>query len=225
MKTHQLKTDPAVFAAVITGAKTHEIRFNDRNFEVGDMLELRETVHSGAEMKANPGLALVYTGRTALRDISHIQTGYGLTDGWCILSFAQYVARRDQQAAAPGAIPDHWKSKAEWITRGRDLGAEERGRLAVMLLRTLLAAAPSASVTPEAPADPVVEANRQLLLDRSRVGLVKYGKPLECTSLSHAELTQHALEEALDLANYLQAILRKQRHTQLDGDQGEGAAS
>lgn len=62
-----------------------------------------------------------------------------------------------------------------------------------------------------APTDPVVEANRQLLLDRSRVGMVKYRTTLESAGLSHAELTQHALEEALDLANYLQATLRKLR--------------
>lgn len=61
------------------------------------------------------------------------------------------------------------------------------------------------------PTDPVVEANRQLLLDRSRVGVAKYGTTLESAGLSHAELTQHALEEALDLANYLQATLRKLR--------------
>ena len=60
-----------------------------------------------------------------------------------------------------------------------------------------------------APTDPVVEANRQLLLDRSRVGMAKYGTTLDSASLSHAELTQHALEEALDLAYYLQATLRK----------------
>lgn len=70
------------------------------------------------------------------------------------------------------------------------------------------------AITYEPPAtqtDPVVEANRQLLLDRSRIGMVKYGVPLDSAGLSHAELTQHALEEALDLANYLQATLRKLR--------------
>lgn len=55
--------------------------------------------------------------------------------------------------------------------------------------------------------DPVVEANRALLLARSRVGISKYGTTLAAAGLSRRELVQHALEEALDLANYLQTIL------------------
>ena len=84
---HELKTDPDVFAAVWAGSKTHEIRINDRDFAVGDRLVLHETKDSGADM-ATCGLPLAYTGRSTQRTISHIQTGYGLADGWCILSFA-----------------------------------------------------------------------------------------------------------------------------------------
>lgn len=90
-RIHELKTDPAVFEAVARGDKTHEIRLNDRNFQVGDTLLLRETESTGAEMHPDslrPTKPLVYTGRTATRTVSHIQTGYGLADGWCILSFA-----------------------------------------------------------------------------------------------------------------------------------------
>lgn len=57
--------------------------------------------------------------------------------------------------------------------------------------------------------DPVVEANRQLLLDRSRVGLAKYGVTLDAAPLSHRALLQHALEEALDFANYMQTVIRR----------------
>jgi hypothetical protein len=85
MHQHELKTDPAVFEAVMSGAKTHEIRLNDRNFDVGDVLLLRETIYTGAEMAK--GAELLYTGRETRRTVSHIQTGYGLVDGWCILSF------------------------------------------------------------------------------------------------------------------------------------------
>lgn len=86
-KIHELKTDPAVFDAVARGVKTHEIRFDDRAFAVGDLLYLRETVDTGWTM-ANTSAPLSFTGRQALREISHIQRGYGLVDGWCILSFA-----------------------------------------------------------------------------------------------------------------------------------------
>ena len=57
--------------------------------------------------------------------------------------------------------------------------------------------------------DAVVEANRQLLLQRSRTGISKYGVTLQSAGLSRRELLQHALEEALDLANYLQAEIMR----------------
>jgi len=57
--------------------------------------------------------------------------------------------------------------------------------------------------------DAVVEANRKLLLDRSNVGINKYGVTLEKSNLTQRQLIQHALEEALDHANYLQALLMR----------------
>lgn len=57
--------------------------------------------------------------------------------------------------------------------------------------------------------DPIVEANRQLLLERSAVGIAKYGVMLNRQDLSHRAWLQHALEEALDFANYLQAALQQ----------------
>lgn len=58
--------------------------------------------------------------------------------------------------------------------------------------------------------DAVVEANRRLLLERSNVGISKYGVTLAGSRLSRRALLQHALEEALDLANYLQAELMRE---------------
>ncbi|WP_202863795.1 DUF3850 domain-containing protein [Burkholderia gladioli] len=86
---HELKTDPDVFAAVLAGDKTHEIRYNDRSFKVGDTLRLRETRYSGESMKCQPDdYPLEYTGREATRVISHVLDGYGLMPGWVVLSFA-----------------------------------------------------------------------------------------------------------------------------------------
>lgn len=55
--------------------------------------------------------------------------------------------------------------------------------------------------------DANVEKNRELLLERSIVGLKKYGVTTANNQLSHRQWLQHALEEALDMANYLQAAI------------------
>lgn len=60
--------------------------------------------------------------------------------------------------------------------------------------------------------DANVERNVTLLRRRSRVGLKKYGMTTSNNPLSHREWLQHALEEALDMANYLQAAIN-----QIDG--------
>ena len=81
---HELKTDPAAFAAVSCGAKTHEIRFNDRNFQSGDELLLQETSVAGEMIKR--GYPLEYTGREITTTVTHVLEGYGLMPGWVILS-------------------------------------------------------------------------------------------------------------------------------------------
>jgi vacuolar-type H+-ATPase subunit D/Vma8 len=55
--------------------------------------------------------------------------------------------------------------------------------------------------------DTNVEKNRQLLLDRSIVGKKKYGMTTCTNPLTHKQWLRHALEEALDMANYLQAAI------------------
>ncbi len=85
-KTHELKTDPGPFCQVRNRLKTFEIRFDDRNFEVGDTLNLMETVYSGEAMKN--GKPLEYTGAICTRFVLHIMRGpvYGLKEGWVIMS-------------------------------------------------------------------------------------------------------------------------------------------
>jgi hypothetical protein len=85
---HELKTDPDVFEAVMSGRKTHEIRFNDRNFQVGDILHLRETRYTGQEMTGPEPRPLEFTGRELVMQVSHVLEGYGLQPGWVILSLA-----------------------------------------------------------------------------------------------------------------------------------------
>ena len=63
--------------------------------------------------------------------------------------------------------------------------------------------------------DSNVEAVREMLLQRSVVGLKKYGVTTDREDLGLEDWLQHALEETLDKAVYLQAALttiRKKNH-------------
>ena len=86
MQTHELKTDPLVFDDVVEGRKPFEIRKDDRGFEWGDVLKLRKTKHTGAEMAA--GAPLEYVGPPLYVYVTYILRGpiYGLADGWVILA-------------------------------------------------------------------------------------------------------------------------------------------
>ena len=77
-KYHYLKTETEYFQAVEKGKKKFELRKNDRNFEVYDMVILEETIEG------------IKTGRQ-LRplEIMYILKGgkYGLDDGFCIINW------------------------------------------------------------------------------------------------------------------------------------------
>lgn len=80
MATHELKILPEYFQAVWGGKKRFELRKNDRDFQVGDMLILREW--NGYE----------YTGSGLAVTVTYIyQDSFvgGLEDGWCIMSIAK----------------------------------------------------------------------------------------------------------------------------------------
>ena len=131
VRKHELKTDSVVFQSVLDGAKTYEIRFNDRKYAVGDILVLRETQFSGEEMKnGNP---LIYTQRTIIKTVSHVLCGpmYGLSDGWAILSFAESESRKGMFTAAE-VIVLHYdimgKSPAEAMEYLKQYLTERKGR-------------------------------------------------------------------------------------------------
>jgi hypothetical protein len=85
MKTHELKTDPVGFDAVVEGRKKFEIRFDDRGYEVGDELVLRKTRHTGAAMRE--GAPLEYDGPPLHVNVGYLMRGpvYGLGEGWVIM--------------------------------------------------------------------------------------------------------------------------------------------
>ena len=91
--THELKCWPRPFAAVVAGAKHHEIRLNDRNYQVGDVLVLREW---------NPH-ARAYTESRAIRLVTYCSYGpdWGLPDRFVVMS----LEAPRSEAGAPKA-PD-----------------------------------------------------------------------------------------------------------------------
>jgi hypothetical protein len=62
MQTHDIKILPEYFEPVLEGIKTFEIRKNDRNYQIGDQVNLHEY---STKTQA-------YTGRVAHRTISYI---------------------------------------------------------------------------------------------------------------------------------------------------------
>lgn len=75
---HDLKTWPRAFSAVLNGNKKYEIRVNDRNFQEGDELYLREWSPDTQR----------YSGRHILAVISYMTRGgeWGLPADLCVMS-------------------------------------------------------------------------------------------------------------------------------------------
>jgi hypothetical protein len=113
MTTHELKTWPGPFAAVLSGEKTHEVRKNDRGYAVGDRLLLREYVvqpvrrqcgqYLGDNDATCPQLTCIrthghdglcdnvngdeYTGRSILVEVTHLTAdSWGLPSGLVVMS-------------------------------------------------------------------------------------------------------------------------------------------
>lgn len=77
---HELKILPKWFEAVQSNKKHFELRKNDRNFKVGDILILKEFQYDKG----------TYTGRRVKRKVNYILCGddsytLGLAKGYCIL--------------------------------------------------------------------------------------------------------------------------------------------
>ena len=77
MKIHRVKCFNRWFNEVTSGLKMFEVRRNDRDYQVGDLIELNETKDSE------------YTGRAALYEISYVLMSSefpdGIKDGFVII--------------------------------------------------------------------------------------------------------------------------------------------
>lgn len=74
MSVHTLKSAPEPFRDVWSGEKHAEYRNNDRGFAVGDLLILKEYVDGN------------FTGHLIVSRVTHVQDGYGIPDGFVVLS-------------------------------------------------------------------------------------------------------------------------------------------
>jgi hypothetical protein len=94
---HVLKTDSDVFKESWQDNKLYELRFDDREYKVGDELVLVETRYTGLEMKE--GKPLEYTGFYLVFTVTYkIKNKYGLNDGWCLLStFLEYCGEESPE--------------------------------------------------------------------------------------------------------------------------------
>jgi len=88
MRTHELKTWPSVFNAVASHAKTHEVRKNDRDYAVGDVLYMREWDPDKYQMARTCKEESAYTGRWIKASITYITPGgsFGLPVDLCVMS-------------------------------------------------------------------------------------------------------------------------------------------
>lgn len=77
---HELKILPQYFEMVANGSKRFELRKDDRDYKVGDLLVLKE--YDGKDYTGRKLSAYLIT--YILRNCSE----YGLQDGYCILGFA-----------------------------------------------------------------------------------------------------------------------------------------
>jgi hypothetical protein len=98
-RVHDLKTWPEYFAAVMSGAKTFEFRKNDRGFQAGDILRLREYSPGPDE----------YTGREISKCVTYILTTadftpvtIGLRPGYCVMALGD--AARATEGGEPGTV-------------------------------------------------------------------------------------------------------------------------
>ena len=72
---HYIKVLPEYYRAIERGEKTFEVRFNDRNYQVCDILHLQEWLNGG------------YTGREIIAEVTYLLDDINYCkDGFVIMS-------------------------------------------------------------------------------------------------------------------------------------------
>ena len=83
--THILRCWPEYMSEIQSRRKKFELRLNDRDYEVGDILHLHEF-----DPSANLATGTGYNGNETRRRVAHILYGpkFGLAEGWCCMSIS-----------------------------------------------------------------------------------------------------------------------------------------
>lgn len=84
---HEMDVDPHAFAQMLRGDKTKDVRFNDRDFKVGDGIIFKETSFTKHEHRQ--GCPLAYTGNEIRCVVNSVKRGYGMSYDWVILTFSK----------------------------------------------------------------------------------------------------------------------------------------
>ncbi len=81
---HKIKCWPVYFEAIVSGEKTFEVRKDDRNYAVGDVLRIHEWDDERQK----------FTGREEDRTVVYKMNGgkFGVQEGYCVLGIQETTA-------------------------------------------------------------------------------------------------------------------------------------
>lgn len=100
MTCHELKVELAYYERIRSGEKTAELRRNDRDYQVGDVLRLTPGVYVRNEFMAAWRPAGKSSPPLTAR-ISHILSSFeGLKNGWCVLSLSDVTIEQCKGATS-----------------------------------------------------------------------------------------------------------------------------
>lgn len=109
-KVHAIKIQSEHFSEVLIHRKTQEVRLNDRDYQTGDCLNLREIDSKGQ-----------FTGQEMNAEVSHVLHGgqFGIAEGWCVLSLK--CGTEDSASTLIALLRDRLQETCDCIDTGHEI--------------------------------------------------------------------------------------------------------